>query len=256
MFLNLATWGVLALLILIVAGAVALGVSIGRIIRRRPDQDPESLGPVQAALLGFVGLLLAFGLSMSTARYESRRAIIVDQANALSTAYLRAQLLDEPARGRTLELFPRYADAVVELATSVPNSAEFDRIRADIREFEDALWAIVDEVVRADPLATAPRVYVEAVNTMFDSHESRVASLRNRVPSSVVVVEVAGSAIALGVLALYVTMRGNRLSATWLTAGLAVLILFVSLDLDRPQQGMITLPYDPLVDVRQTMTEK
>ena len=48
---------------------------------------------LQGALLGFMGLVLAFGLSLALGRYESRRAAVVDDANTIGTTYLRAQTL-------------------------------------------------------------------------------------------------------------------------------------------------------------------
>ena len=58
---------------------------------------------VQAALLGLVALILAFGLTMAVGRYDSRRAAVVDDANAIGTTYLRAQTLREPIRTASLE---------------------------------------------------------------------------------------------------------------------------------------------------------
>ena len=70
---------------------------------------------MQAALLTLVGLVLAFGLAMAVGRYDSRRAAVVDDANAIGTAYLRAQLLAEPVRSRSLPLFVAYTDASLAL---------------------------------------------------------------------------------------------------------------------------------------------
>lgn len=86
-----------------------------------------------------------------------------------------------------------------------------------------------------------------------DAYTDRLASLRNRVPGTVMMIEVLGSAVALGVLALYLTMLGRGLTTSLLAAGVVVLILFVSFDLDRPQRGLINVPFQVLVDTRATM---
>jgi hypothetical protein len=121
-------------------------------------------GVVQGTLLDLVGLLLAFGLSMTVGRYEHRRSASVT----------------------------------------------------------------------ADPTGSAPRLYVETLNETIDAHTSRVATLRNRVPASVMLLQVAGKAVAIGVLALDLTMLGRSIVSSLLASAVVVLILFVSVDLDRP----------------------
>src|SRR4051794_35139312 len=115
---------VLALLLFaVVFGSTVIGTAIGRSQRHRAEHLREPFAALQAALLGVVGLLLAFGLAMAVARYETRRAAVVDEANAIGTTYLRAQTLAEPVRSRSLALFPPYADVTLHLSHTVPGSA-------------------------------------------------------------------------------------------------------------------------------------
>ena len=90
---------------------------------------------------------------------------------------------------------------------------------------------------------------------MIDSHTDRVTSLRNRVPSTVVVLQVLGSATAIGVLALYLALLGRGLLTSLVAATVVILILFISLDLDRPHRGVITVPDAPLVATRDSMDQ-
>ena len=82
----------------IVLGATIVGAVVGRRLRHHVDTLREPFGAVQAALLGLVALVLAFGLTMAVGRYDLRRAAVVDDANAIGTTYLRAQTLREPMR--------------------------------------------------------------------------------------------------------------------------------------------------------------
>ena len=104
-------------------GATGLGVLLGRWHRHRTETLREPFAVLQAALLGFVGLILAFGLALAVGRYEARRAAVVEDANAIGTTYLRAQLLREPVRTRSLERLVRYTDTSIRLSNSVPQSA-------------------------------------------------------------------------------------------------------------------------------------
>src|SRR3954466_10336659 len=131
MFFRLTSFELALLLFGAILGATALGILTGRAMRRHSQHLSEPLAVLQAALLGMVGLLLAFGLSMAVGRYDSRRAAVVDDANAIGTAYLRAQTLSEPERTRSLVRLRRYAATSARLSDAVPSSAAARRAVAD-----------------------------------------------------------------------------------------------------------------------------
>lgn len=255
MFFEMSTLTLAAVLVLIIGGSAVIGRVAGHQIRSRPEPNHESVGVVQGTLLGLVGLLLAFGLTMAVGRYETRRALVVQESNDIGTTYLRAQLLAEPSRTASLESLKKYADATIDLANQVPDSDQFDNDLTRIEGLQRDLWAVAGNAVRADPVDTAPRLYVETLNAMIDTHTARVASLRNRVPNMVMLLQVAGSAIALGVLSLYLALLGRGLITSLVAASVVTLILFISFDLDRPQRGFITVPFAPLVHVGASMQQ-
>lgn len=213
----------------------------------------ESLGVIQGALLGLVGLLLAFGLTMAVSRYESRRSAVVVEANAIGTTHLRAQLLAEPERTSSLDLLREYGDAAVALADAVPETDAYDAQVLQIARLHDELWALAGRAVAAAPQDTAPRIIIETLNEMIDAHGSHAASLSNRVPVTVVFVQVLGSAIALGVVAMYLELLGRNVTTSLIAGAFVVLILVVSFDLDRPRRGFITVPDTALVAARAAM---
>jgi hypothetical protein len=255
MFFGLSTFALAIVLCIIVGGAAAIGTIVGRWLRRRSDAHREPVGVVQGTLLGLVGLLLAFGLTMAVGRYDTRRAVVVAEANDIGTTYLRAQLLAEPSRSRSLELLKQYADLTVDLSDRIPDSPRFRQDDNRITDVQRSLWATAGDAVRADPTGTAPRLYVETLNNTIDAHTDHLTSLRNRVPSSVSLLQVFGSAIAVGTLALYLALLGRGLITSLVAAGVVVLILFISFDLDRPARGLITVPDAPLVAVRDAMDQ-
>src|SRR3954449_7587352 len=104
------------LLIGVLMGSTLLGALVGRRSRHRSDTLMEPTVVLQGALLGIVGLLLAFGLSLAVSRYEGRRANVVAEANAIGTTYLRAQTLAEPMRSRSLALLTDYTRLAVRLS--------------------------------------------------------------------------------------------------------------------------------------------
>ena len=182
MFFRLSSWALALILFAAVLGPVVLGFLLGRFLRHRSDHLREPFGVLQSALLGVVGLILAFGLALAVGRYETRRAAVVDEANAIGTTYLRAQTFAEPVRTRSLDLLVRYTDASIAVSNAVPSSPESREAIADGQRLQRELWRLAGEALDSAPTASPPRLYVETLNEMIDMQTVRVAGLNNWVP--------------------------------------------------------------------------
>jgi hypothetical protein len=253
LFFRVSTWELWLILFAIVFGMTGLGLFLGRRLRHRSEHLREPFGVLQAALLGLVGLVLAFGLALAVGRYESRRDAVVEDANAIGTTYLRAQTLSEPIRTRSLELLVRYTDTSIRLSRSVPSSDEERRAIADGDQLQRELWALAGRALSDAPSASAPRLYVVTLNEMIDMQTVHIAALNNRVPGAVLALEVGGAAVALGLLAFYLAIIGRGVLTVLLAAGLITSLLLVTFDLDRPTRGLIRVPSTPLTDLRASM---
>jgi hypothetical protein len=236
-----------------VFGTTALGLVLGRYLRHRSEHLREPFGVLQAALLGLVGLVLAFGLALAVGRYESRRAAVVEDANAIGTTYLRAQTLHEPIRTQSLRRLVRYTHTSIRLSNAVPASADSRRAIADGAKLQRELWALAGQALADAPVASAPRLYVETLNEMIDMQTVRVAALNNRVPGAVLALEVIFASVALGLLAFYLAILGRGVLPVLLAAGLICGLLLVTFDLDRPTRGLISVPATPLSNLRDSM---
>jgi hypothetical protein len=237
----------------IVFGTTGLGLVLGLYVRDRSEHLREPLGVLQGALLGLVGLVLAFGLALAVGRYESRRAAVVDDANAIGTTYLRAQTLAEPMRTRSLRLLVSYTDTSLRLSRAIPGSGKSRQAIADGVKLQRELWGIAGQALDNAPEASAPRLYVETLNEMIDMQTVRVAALNNRVPGAVLAVEVIFAAVALGLLAFYLALIGRGVLPVLIAAALISLLLLVTFDLDRPTRGLIKVPATPLTSLRASM---
>jgi hypothetical protein len=241
--------------LVVVLGATGLGIYFGHRVRHLSDTLKEPFGILQGALLGLVGLLLAFGLSLAVTRYESRRANVVTEANAIGTTYLRAQTLPEPMRTRSMDLLVRYTRTAIRLSDHVPGSADARASAAAEEQLQRALWGLAGEALDVAPTASAPRLYVESLNEMIDAENTRVAALANRVPTAVLVLELVGSAVALGLLAAYLAFSGRGVIAVVLASLLVTFLLLVTADLDRPTRGLIRVPDTVLTDELESMAQ-
>jgi hypothetical protein len=253
MFFSLPSWALALIVFGIVGAATAAGYFTGRYLREHEARLREPFGVLQGALLGVVGLLLAFGLSLALGRYEDRRAATVTEANAIGTSYLRSQLLAEPVRTKSLELWPQYTDLALQVSREVPGSAGMRRTTAAEEVLQRRLWSLAGQAVGAAPLASAPKLYVESLNPTFDAQLARLSGLTNRVPGAVLALEVFGAAIAVGLLALHISVLGRGLVAMLGATVLVTLLLLVIFDLDRPTRGLIKVPATPLESVRAEM---
>jgi hypothetical protein len=240
----------------VILGSTGLGMVVGRSMRNRPDGRKETLAVMHTTLLGFMGLVLAFGLSLAVGRYEARRAAVVSEANAIDTTYLRAQTLIEPVRTESIELLERYVDISIRISHVRPGSPEQTEATADSGQVQHDLWGFAGEALVSAPEASAPRLYVEALNQTFEAQSSRVAGLGNRVPTPVLLLEMVGAAIALGLLACNVALLGRGVIPILLAALLVSFTLFVTFDLDRPSRGFIQVPSTPLDNVEASMDEE
>jgi len=240
-------------LLALIVGAAGCGLLLGRSLREKRESVSESFGVLQAALLGFMGLILAFGLSLAIGRYDTRRQAVVDDANAIGTTYLRAQTLAEPVRSRSLPLLVRYTDAELRLSHVVPGTTAASRTVARGSALQRQLWSLAAQAVQQQPVATAPRLYEDSLNAMIDEQTVRVAGLSNRVPTEVVLLEIIGAAIALGLLGLHVGVLGRGGVAVLLAAAMVSLLLYVTFDLDRPTRGLIQVPDTSLAQLRASM---
>jgi len=139
MFFSLPSWAVALIVFAVIGAATAAGYATGHYLREHQATLREPFGVLQAALLGVVGLILAFGLTLAVGRYEARRAALVTEANAIGTTYLRGQLLaDEgiPAVGKAADPVedPRPTECALDLLVGGLGARETDVLADGGRE--------------------------------------------------------------------------------------------------------------------------
>jgi hypothetical protein len=206
------------------------------------------IGTVQGALLGLLGLLLGFSFAAAGARFIERQDLIVSEANAIGTAYLRADLLEEPFRGDLKRAIKQYLEHRVELTGrlregfSAADAAEIERLHAQ-------MWNAGIAGVRNQP-ATMVGV-LPPLNDVIDLHSTRLYAGMKHLPTIVMGLLVASSMLSVCVIGYGYGVGGHRRAA--LTMPLAIVIgvaLWVTIDLDRPRAGLIQLNDQPLVSLK------
>lgn len=244
-------------LFLAILVCLELGYRMGRrAIVKDPGSSHEGIGVIEAAVFGLVGLLLGFSFSGATSRLDARRALIVHEANAIGTAYLRIDLLLAPDQPEMRRLFHDYVDARIRAYRALPdlNSAEQEMDRA--AQLQHEIWSTAVKAASVEPSHDAARLLLPAVNEMIDVTTSRSIALHTRLPRLVFALLVL-VALLSGLLAGYAMAKRQRRSFfhALLFAAAIGLTVYVVLDLDDPSVGLIRLDRaeNALVQLRDSM---
>lgn len=217
---------------------------------RHGDVDKSQTSTLQAAVLGMVGLLAGFSLSMAVARFDARRQLIIDEANAIGTCYLRSTLLPQPHAERVASRLRDYLDLRIRFSELLSRGPELDNLIRDTRALQSQLW--LDAVAANEAAPTvATGLFVQSLNAVIDIEGVNLRSIDNHVPSAVLVLLLlsAGTSCLLIGFANGQAGQRNRFVTTTMTALLAFVLLII-VDLDRPRIGLIRLDHQSLLDLR------
>ena len=238
--------------------ATAVGHRLAIAMAGRPDAvGSTGASAIDAAVLGLLGLLVAFWFNFAGERLQTRRDLIVEEANAVGTAWLRIDLLPDDAPPEDVrELFRQYVD--VRLA-QLPEAGRTDSVESQAAHLTGLRNAIWQRCVAASPrCASAPAaaLLLDSLNAMFDAGTRHIAALNAHTPLAILVllVVVAIFAALLAGHDMGVQKRFRWLHAIAL-AGVVSLTIWIIYDLEMPRYGLIRVDdFDQVLrDVRSDM---
>lgn len=242
-------------------GVLVAALEIGFWMKKRtarggPDtSEKENIAMIIGAVLTLLSLLLGFTYAMSEGRFEARRQLVIDEANAIGTTYLRAKTLPEPRSSVIQGLLRQYAALRVETAGRMEDDPEKVR-QMDNREkkLQSMLWLHAATLARESPNPVIS-LFLVTLNEMIDLHTKRLAAFRNRVPFPIYAVLFIVSAFALWLIGYY--LGSHRQRALIVTAMLALLVtsvIWLIMDLDQPVRGAIRTNHQSLTDIYQDLS--
>lgn len=245
-------WVLYIISLAIVLLSIEAGWQLGRY--RRQSSGGERDAPVGAAVgstLGLLAFLLAFTFGMAATRYDTRKQIVLQEANAIGTTYLRTDFLPLSGGDEARSLLREYAALRAGGANAIMGAEGVSKT-ADLHH---RLWAIAaGSVVDSDSIATG--LFIQSLNEMIDLDAVHLTALRNRIPDTIwlmLFVVTVSSMVALGY---QFGLTGVR---SWTTMILLALVFtFVILliaDLDRPQAGWLQVSQQPIIDLLNTIAE-
>src|SRR4030095_13036119 len=238
-------------ILVVVLLSVECGYRLGKYRRNRHEQEKETpVGAMVGATLGLLAFILAFTFGWAAARFDTRRQVLLDEANAIGTTYLRAGMLPDRRDG-IQALLREYVDTRLEALRS-------GNIAARVRQSENIqsqLWAHATAVGEKNPNSIVVGLFIQSLNETIDLHAKRVqAGLRSRIPGAIWVGLFAVAALSLATMGYHAGLRGTRRSPSIVACAVtfAVVIELIA-DLDRPQEGVLRISQQALVDVQRSM---
>jgi hypothetical protein len=204
------------------------------------------------AALALLGLLLAFTFSLSLSRHDQRRAMIVAESNAIGDFYTCASLLNEPTRSPLQNLIREYAQQKLDLAKLLRWESELDEKLPWFLKMHGRMTAMVSEaLVQGTPIAVS---LTNTLNEVTSNHAARLAAYRERLPWSIVFLLLLGAVVPAFLMGLKQgTTARPHLSGTVCFILMVSLVIYVTLDLNEPQRGTITVSQEPLEQLLKSM---
>ena len=249
------------LICLVLVGVLLVAEELGFRVKGRTKSGSDSIKKEDIALslcavLTLVALLLGFTYAMSEGRFETRRQLVVEEANAIGTTYLRAKTLPEPRSSEIQELLRQYTALRVEIANMADDTPEKIRgIDNRTKELHGLIWSHAAALARENPNPVTS-IFLQTLNEMIYLHSKRLAAFRNRVPFSIYAVLFVVSAITLWLVGYYFGSHRQRVRIlTTMLALLVASVMWLIMDLDQPVRGAITASQQSLIELHQDLSQ-
>jgi hypothetical protein len=227
---------------------------IGALTRRRHEVvggliEADAEGFLINSVLGLLALLIAFTFSMALERYDERRELVMHEANALGTLWLRSQLMDAPDGERVRSVLRVYIDSRVAFGHASDTEEEvLAQHKSEVLQV--SLWNATVQAIRPFRTTELAGLMVSSANRSFDLSEERYATHRARIPLNIFRMLLIYALVTAGMVGF---QRAAHRKATTLMFVLLALAVSLIIDLDRPAIGAIRVPQQPMLDLQESI---
>jgi hypothetical protein len=246
---------VFLLIVALVLLSIEGGFRLGLYRRRRHEQEKEApVGAMVGSTLGLLAFVLAFTFGMAASRFDARKSLVLEEANAIGTTYLRAAMLPE-SEDEVRGLLRQYVDGRLAAVQSGDAMKVVNALQQS-EALQSQMWTLATAAGKAHPNSIVVGLFVESLNDVIDLHSKRVsAGLRNRIPGPIWASLFVMTALSLGAMGYHSGLAGPTRSLAIFAVAIAFSAMIgLIVDLDRPQEGALTVSQQALVDLRQSMT--
>jgi hypothetical protein len=227
------------------------GYRLGRWRHARTTGEKEgAVGAMVGSILALFAFMLAFTFGMAASRFDARREVVLAEANAIGTTYLRTRLLHEPQRGASAHLLREYVD--VRLRGVQEGKTQEAITRSE--QLHELLWAEAMKEAESSP-GEISALYIKSLNEMIDLHAKRVqVGLRSRIPISIWAGLFTLSLLGMASVGYHAGLSETRRSPAMFGLVLAfAAVLYLIADLDRSQEGLLRVGQQAMIDLQRSM---
>jgi hypothetical protein len=248
-------WVVLLATIGLVWLALETGVRLGRRRKLRTEGKSEGSGAMVGATMALLAFMLAFTFNGAAGRHDTRKGLVIEEANAIEKTWLRADFLAEPYRANIRGLLRNYVDVRVKAAAGEMDLGEAAR---QSEALHDKLWAVAAEIGQNEAGSIPAGLFIQALNDVIDLHVKRVTvGIRNRVPPTIWATLYLLMAVGMIMMGIQIGLSGTRHIGMDLSLAVAFsVVLFLIADLDRPQEGLINVSQQAMVDLQNKLNTR
>ncbi|HEX5667642.1 MAG TPA: hypothetical protein VFX73_02500 [Chitinophagaceae bacterium] len=208
--------------------------------KRHLDSDDTGLGAIEGALLGLLALLLGFTFSLSNSRYDSRLKVVIEEANDIGTAVLRADLYPDSIRDVFRAEFKKYVEIRVEFFEAGKDLPRVKAAMDSTTAIQNRLWNIAATLGRDRDNLHRTAQMIPALNAMIDITTTRTALTLAKVPDLIIIL-----LFTLCFTASFMLGYSRGVKNDWIVTVIFALMvgitIFTILDLDRPRSGVINM---------------
>lgn len=252
---ELPTWSIVGSIFILTFLANEAGFLAGK---RDGKSDSEGARTVsnglKASILGLAALLLGFSFSATTAKHIQRQRLVLEEANAIGTCYLRAGLLDEPQRSDLQQSLERFTNLRLKHFEFGLDHDAYTETLSQMQVELDIVWRNVETATQSQPDRIVPSQIVPAANSVIDLNTTRQWSTRNHMPPPVLFLLCICIVVSSIITGHSSGQVGKRYLGLWIAFNvLLTLVLFVILDFDRPRRGLIQVDHQPMIELLETM---
>jgi len=238
----------------LISGVVAaheVGFWLGSLVGSSDDAFDRQVALVRGSTAALVAFLIGFAFSGAASRFIDRLDIIVKEANALGTAYLRADAISEPQRSELKAALKEYTADRVRLLSGERRD-QIEPLLAKVGGLHERMWQAAIKGTQDNALLMM--VALPPINEVIDLHSVHLAMARRHLPLPIMAVLLGTAAIGVGLIGFGNGRVGRRFSLLDSVYGVVLAVaLWMTIDLDYPGIGVIKVVNLPVVETLATM---
>ena len=249
-------WGVFVGTMAVIGAAIEAGYRLGRALREKRSAEEATASVISGSVLGLAAFMMAFTVGMVSERYDSRRALVREDADAIRTAWMRTDFLPRPDRAEAVGILRRYVDQRVKYArASNLDAAGTQAALAEATAMQDRLWDTAVANARLDMNSDVAALYIESLNEVVRVHTARVSvAIHARTPNELWLVLYAVTILAVFAMGYHNALAGSKRSAVQAVLIVSfAMVMAVIASLDRPDSGILKVSQRPLVELGRAM---